>query len=336
MWPQILKEPAIRDATLGELLADLSGLPNTQLQQLIDLGAVYYGDPECPANPPKWRRAKRLGADAINQHISEGQWIRIHPRPKRYPAASTTDWASTVLYLDDDICVVNKPAGIPVQSHESNSAETVPHCLEQALGIKLWMLHRLDVCTTGVLVLARNEAAARRFTADMTAHSIRKQYKALVYKPVDAGTRLEHHMYNGPFGSSLDVMAGEGLRARGPRLLSSEQRPGWKQCALTVTECQEIPVHGEGVEPGTWLLSLLRQDALSREREHAPDLERSQSDQQRSEPQHHDSSSSSSMMAGLETVTPAPDGLPEQEQSSLEALPRVGLVPVMGIKDAIV
>ncbi len=62
--------------------------------------------------------------------------------------------------------------------------------------------------------------------------------QALVYKPVDAGTRLEHHMYNGPFGSSLDVMAGEGLRARGPRLLSSEQRPGWKQCALTVTECQ--------------------------------------------------------------------------------------------------
>ncbi len=42
----------------------------------------------------------------------------------------------------------------------------------------LWqMLHRLDVCTTGVLVLARSEAAARRFTADMTAHAIRKQYK---------------------------------------------------------------------------------------------------------------------------------------------------------------
>ncbi len=59
-----------------------------------------------------------------------------------------------------------------------------------------------------------------------------------MYKPVDAGTRLEHHMYNGPFGSSLDVMAGEGLRARGPRLLSTKERPRWKHCALTVTECQ--------------------------------------------------------------------------------------------------
>ncbi len=70
----------------------------------------------------------------------QGQWIRIHPHPRRYPAASTTDWASRVLHLDDEFCVVNKPAGIPVQSHESNSAETVPRCMERALGIEhLWV-----------------------------------------------------------------------------------------------------------------------------------------------------------------------------------------------------
>ena len=69
--PQILKEPATRDATLGELLVEISGLTARELQQLVDLGAVYYGDPECPANPPKWRRANRLGAAAMDQHISE-------------------------------------------------------------------------------------------------------------------------------------------------------------------------------------------------------------------------------------------------------------------------
>ena len=45
-------------------------------------------------------------------------------------------------------------------------------------------------------------------------------------------------MYNGPFGSSLDVMAGEGLRARGPRLLSTSELPGWKHCSLRVTACK--------------------------------------------------------------------------------------------------
>ena len=45
-------------------------------------------------------------------------------------------------------------------------------------------------------------------------------------------------MYNGPFGSSLEVMAGEGLRARGPRLLSTLQLPKWKHCSLQVTDCK--------------------------------------------------------------------------------------------------
>ena len=63
-------------------------------------------------------------------------------------------------------------------------------------------------------------------------------FQALVRGPVEAGTRLEHHMYYGPFGSSLDVMGGAGLRARGPRLLSARPHPGWKLCALTVIECK--------------------------------------------------------------------------------------------------
>ena len=51
------------------------------------------------------------------------------------------------------------------------------------------MLHRLDVCTTGVLVRARSEAAARRFTADMTAHCIQKQYKVTLARGSCRGVR---------------------------------------------------------------------------------------------------------------------------------------------------
>lgn len=70
----------------------------------------------------------------------QGQWVRVHPNPKRYPVAGSADWAGRVIHLDDDICVVNKPAGVPVQSHESNSAETVPRCVEKALSLnRLWV-----------------------------------------------------------------------------------------------------------------------------------------------------------------------------------------------------
>ena len=78
-------------------------------------------------------------------------------------------------------------------------------------------------------------------------------------------------------------------------------------------------MHGEGAESGTWLLSLLRQDALSRENESTPNLKRSQSNQQHSESEHHESSSSS--MTASQTADYALDGSPEHEQSSLGAMP---------------
>ena len=65
----------------------------------------------------------------------------MHPNPKRYPAAAATDWASRVIHLDADICALSKPAGVPVQAHESNAAETVPRCMEAALGVpRFWVL----------------------------------------------------------------------------------------------------------------------------------------------------------------------------------------------------
>ena len=82
-------------------------------------------------------------------------------------------------------------------------------------------------------------------------------------------------------------------------------------------------MHGDGAASGTWLLSLLRQDALSGEKamsEVAPDLERSRSHQQPSASECHESSGDA---AGSQTGPPSLTGSPGQEQSSPEALPPV-------------
>ena len=65
---QILRAAAPKDGTLGRLLSELSGLPAAQIQDLSDLGAVYYRDFN---RPPKWRRAKHLGEGALDTHIVE-------------------------------------------------------------------------------------------------------------------------------------------------------------------------------------------------------------------------------------------------------------------------
>ncbi|BDA43990.1 RNA pseudouridine synthase 6, chloroplastic [Coccomyxa sp. Obi] len=260
----IIREPAPRDGTLLDIATEVSGLHCASVQELIDLGAVYYGDPAACDEAPKWRRANRLAEAAQDHPIQQGQWIRVHPNPKRYPAAQAVDWAARVIHLDADICVVNKPAGIPVQSHESNSVETVPRCLEKALGLdRLMMLHRLDYCTTGALLLGRSEQSSKLFTQDMMDHKVQKQYKVLTFAPLEAGSELVHYMYPGPFGSRLEVMGGKGLRARGPRLLSRQPLSTdkqWKKCALKIVDTKEISVLDN---TNAWILSLLQSSTSS-------------------------------------------------------------------------
>ncbi|CAL8469981.1 g9523 [Coccomyxa elongata] len=241
-----------------------SEVQTPRVQELIDLGAVYYGDPAGVELAPKWRRANRLAEAAQDFPIQQGQWIRVHPNPKRYPAAQAIDWAARVIHLDAGICVVNKPAGIPVQSHESNSVETVPRCLEKALGLnRLMMLHRLDYCTTGTLLLGRSEQSSKLFTQDMMDHKVQKQYKVLTFAPLEAGLELVHYMYPGPFGSSLELMGGKGLRARGPRLLSQQPLSTgkqWKKCVLKIVNSKEMSVWDN---TNAWIQGLLRSSTSS-------------------------------------------------------------------------
>ncbi|KAK9811647.1 hypothetical protein WJX72_007625 [[Myrmecia] bisecta] len=93
----------------------------------------------------------------------------------------------------------------------------------------------------------------------MELGDIRKQYKALTLCPLDPGTCLVHYMYNGPFGKSLEVMRGAGLRARGPRLLSSTAQNGWRRCELEILKCQALH-HRDYSTP--WLQNLLQEAQL--------------------------------------------------------------------------
>ena len=68
--------------------------------------------------------------------------------------------------------------------------------------------------------------------------------QVLTYAPVEAGMEVVHYMYPAPFGSSLKVMGGKGLRARGPRLLSKQDLftdKEWKKCVLRIVDAKVTP-----------------------------------------------------------------------------------------------
>ncbi|KAG1674437.1 hypothetical protein FOA52_012965 [Chlamydomonas sp. UWO 241] len=96
--------------------------------------------------------------------LAPGALLRVHPQPRRFPPCTSTDWAAAVVHIDQDYCVVSKPSGLPCMRHVSNGVEEVAGCAGRALGMpELEVCHRLDVWTTGLLVLSRSKAANRAF-----------------------------------------------------------------------------------------------------------------------------------------------------------------------------
>lgn len=84
-----------------------------------------------------------------------------------------------VLYQDDDVIAVDKPAGLPVvPAGGEPPAHCVRRLLEAQLGQALWVVHRLDRQTSGVLVFARTADAHRRLNGLFERRAVQKIYTA--------------------------------------------------------------------------------------------------------------------------------------------------------------
>lgn len=87
---------------------------------------------------------------------------------------------SLILYLDSDLVVINKPSGL--LSIRDGYDENLPHLatyFENILG-RVWIIHRLDKETSGVMILARNADSHRYFNQEFRTRNVTKKYHCLV------------------------------------------------------------------------------------------------------------------------------------------------------------
>lgn len=90
-----------------------------------------------------------------------------------------------ILYQDDDLIAVNKPAGISVIPERINTeAPSVNKLLESQIEQKVWVVHRLDRDTSGILIFAKNEVAHKHLSQQFQEHNVGKFYAALVHGKV--------------------------------------------------------------------------------------------------------------------------------------------------------
>jgi len=84
-----------------------------------------------------------------------------------------------VLYSDDDILIIDKPAGLAVQPGEGVRI-CVIDAVERDFGFRPYLVHRLDKETAGCLVVARSQRAAADLSAMLGGHGAVKTYRAVV------------------------------------------------------------------------------------------------------------------------------------------------------------
>lgn len=168
----IVKDFNIRlDKFLTEKLSEMS---RSHIQKLIRDGNVTVNKKAVKAN------YKVSLGEIIEIDIPEPECLDIVP--ENIPL--------DILYEDEDILVVNKPKGMvvhPAPGHYSGTLVNAImfHCKENLSGIngvlRPGIVHRIDMNTTGSLLICKNDKSHRFLAEQLKEHSITRKYHAIVY-----------------------------------------------------------------------------------------------------------------------------------------------------------
>lgn len=103
-----------------------------------------------------------------------------------------------ILYEDQDILVIHKPAGIATETARLGQADVVSELKNyrhrNGQDTYLGVIHRLDQPVEGLLVFAKNPQAAKKLSADIQQGTLKKYYHALVPHAISAGGELEDYL----------------------------------------------------------------------------------------------------------------------------------------------
>ena len=87
-----------------------------------------------------------------------------------------------ILYQDEDILVIDKPAGLIVQKSHTHTDPTLDEMLPEAPGLeRQGIVHRLDRDTSGVMVIAKTASAQAELQRQFANRLVEKEYIALVW-----------------------------------------------------------------------------------------------------------------------------------------------------------
>jgi len=174
------------DKFLSEQLPDQS---RSYLQKLLKEGNVTVNEKPVKAN------YKVQLSDTVRLELPEPENPDILPE----------DIPLDILYEDEDVLIINKPKGMVVHPSVGHYTHTVVnavmfHCKDHLSGINGVMrpgiVHRIDMDTTGAIVICKNDMAHQSLADQLKEHSITRKYRALVH----GNLKEDEGMVEGPIG----------------------------------------------------------------------------------------------------------------------------------------
>lgn len=155
------------DVVLAQIFPDFS---RSQLSQWLKTGAIRIN--QCTNYKPK-------------DKIKGGECIQLHWTPTQDTWAQAEDIPLTVEYEDDDILIINKPAGLVVHPGSGNREHTLVNALlHHAPSLsqlpRAGIVHRLDKDTTGLLMVAKTLMSHTDLVRQLQARTIQRTYLAVV------------------------------------------------------------------------------------------------------------------------------------------------------------
>ena len=149
-----------------------SGFSRTAIQKLIFSGKVTVN--ESPHLKPNYK-------------VKTGDIVRVIVEDRKDGTLRGEDIPLEVIYEDDAIAVINKQAGLVVHPAPGNYEHTLVNALLHRIKklsdvnpVRPGIVHRLDKDTSGLLVVAKDNAAHHALAAQFAEHSIKRKYIALV------------------------------------------------------------------------------------------------------------------------------------------------------------
>jgi len=189
--------------------AEVTGLSRSAVAKLMEQGDILLD------GKPVVKNTKLPAGGVLTVEIPE-------PEPTE---ALPEDIPLDIVYEDEDIIVVNKPVGMVVHPAAGNPSGTLVnallfHCGDSLSGIggviRPGIVHRIDKDTSGLLVVAKNDAAHLSLSEQLKTHTVSRVYEAIVLGNLksDSGT------VDAPIGrhpadrKKMAVLRGEGVHAR--------------------------------------------------------------------------------------------------------------------------